>query len=628
MDTAGLPKQGDVIDGRYQVEEFLGSGGMGVVVAARHLSLRQRVAIKMLYPGSAMLPGATERFLREARLAASIQSEHVTRVLDVGTLESGAPYMVMEYLSGTDLSLVIEARGPLPAQQAVDFILQVGEAIAEAHAIGIIHRDLKTHNLFLTIRPDGSPRLKVLDFGLSKTTQTDPDDTSEASLTATDVVAGSPVYMSPEQLRGLSLADTRSDIWALGVILYEMLSGHRPFGGSSLTALSASIAADTPLPVGVLRKGTPAALDALVMRCLEKDPDRRVQSVAELARGLAPFASRSASNSVERIANMAPALLASSMPPKPALGGPRVRDWRTPSAEVGGGGRWAPRSYAPDSLNDDDTYPSLPDPSSLFYSDPTLPRVASLLPPACDSVPPFLASLPISSREPLQFLSPAPDPVSSRVSMQDLMPMPEPVSSQESSQILSSIPEPLSSPVSVRPLPPRSAAALVLGSAAASLLLAIGIASIVRLATGSDAPATDTPVAYAPAIPATPSLTATAPITATAPGAAPTAPGTATSRTTAGTPRIPVAPTASGPPGSRVPPASRPAVSSAPPASKPAASSAPPASGPAASSAPPATVQPRGAPAARRLSSPPEWLLGKPRATVVRKPSDPLEKWD
>jgi serine/threonine-protein kinase len=586
MDTTGLPQQGDVIDGRYQVEEFLGSGGMGVVVAARHLALRQRVAVKLLFPGSAKLPGTTERFLREARLAASIQSEHVTRVLDVGALESGAPYMVMEYLSGTDLSLVIEARGPLPVQQAVDFILQVGEAIAEAHSIGIIHRDLKTHNLFLTIRPDGSPRLKVLDFGLSKTTQSDPDYTTEATLTATDVVAGSPVYMSPEQLRGLALADARSDIWALGVILYEMLSGHRPFGGTSLTALSASIAADTPVPVSALRKGIPGGLNAWVMRCLEKDPARRVQSVAELARGIAPFASSRASNSVERIANMAPAPPAGGAPKPAAPGAPRDRDCRAPSAEGGrGDGHGAPSAPAPKSM-EEDTFPSLPGPSSLFYSNQTSPRLATLLPSACTSVPPFSASLPVSSRAALQGPSPAPAPVSP--------------------------------PAIAAPVVTRSAAALVAGSAAASLLLAIGVASIVRLATRSNEQEADPPAAYAPAIAMTASPTApTAPVAG--PIAAPIAPTTAaTSRLTASTPAIPGASTAS-----------RPAIPGAPTASRPAIPGVSTASRPAIPGAPTGSVQPRSAPMPRRVVPPPsQWPSAKVRAAAGRKPSDPLDKWD
>ncbi len=184
-----IPKEGDVLAGKYRIDRVLGKGGMGVVVAAHHTTLRQNVAVKFLLAATAKRGDATERFLREARAAVSIQSEHVARVTDVGTLESGAPYMVMEFLTGSDLGQVLEERGPLPVEEAVDYVLQACEAIAEAHALGLIHRDLKPANLFVTTRADGSPLIKVLDFGLSKATK---PDTLDASLTATNVVMGSP----------------------------------------------------------------------------------------------------------------------------------------------------------------------------------------------------------------------------------------------------------------------------------------------------------------------------------------------------------------------------------------------------------------------------------------------------
>lgn len=292
-DPSGLPNKGDLIAGKYQVEDILGQGGMGVVVAARHLALRQRVAIKFLLPAGLRLPGARERFLREAQAAAAIQSEHVARVLDIGTLETGAPYLVMEYLAGHDLGRVLKSRGPLPIPDAVDLILQASEAIGEAHALGIVHRDLKPQNLFVISR-NGAPFVKVLDFGLSKV-PTMAGEAPEASLTATNLVIGSPQYMSPEQIRGLKHADARTDIWALGVILYQLLTGHRPFLGDSLIAICASIAADVPPPLQTYRPEMPAQLDALVQSCLEKDPARRVQSVADLVRGLSWFNSPRAS---------------------------------------------------------------------------------------------------------------------------------------------------------------------------------------------------------------------------------------------------------------------------------------------------------------------------------------------
>jgi serine/threonine protein kinase len=301
----GIPKKGTILAGKYQVEELLGQGGMGVVVSAVHVSLRQRVAIKFLLPGGQPIPDAAARFLREAQAAVAIQSEHVTRVLDVGTLEDGSPYMVMEHLSGTDLWSLLKARGPLPFAEVVELVLQAGEALAEAHVLGIVHRDLKPTNLFLTRRSDGSALMKVLDFGLSKVLAPELGEGLEESMTRTNIVVGSPHYMSPEQIRSLKHVDARTDIWALGVILYHLVSGRRPFGGDSLPAVCMSIAVDTPPPLPSLVPDVPPAFDQLVSRCLEKNPAQRVQSVAELAQGLAPFAPPSALVSVERIVKVA-----------------------------------------------------------------------------------------------------------------------------------------------------------------------------------------------------------------------------------------------------------------------------------------------------------------------------------
>jgi serine/threonine-protein kinase len=294
----GLPKEGDIVAGKYQVEKVLGKGGMGVVVSARHTSLRQHVAVKFLLPKAMTLPGAAERFIREARAAVAIKSEHVARVIDVGELPTGEPYMVMEYLTGTDFGQVLKTRGTLPAKEAVDYLLQACEAIAEAHAVGVVHRDLKPGNLFLTTRADGSPLVKVLDFGLSKATKPGED---EHSLTAPDVIVGSPHYMSPEQLRSLKQVDARSDVWALGVILYQLLSGRRPFESESLVGTCARIAAEPPTPLRERKPDVPPELEAVILRCLEKDREKRVQSVAELARLIAPYGSERAPISVERI---------------------------------------------------------------------------------------------------------------------------------------------------------------------------------------------------------------------------------------------------------------------------------------------------------------------------------------
>ncbi len=292
--------EGEVLAGKYRIERVLGRGGMGVVVAAQHMQLGQRVALKFLLPEACGNGEAVARFLREARAAVQIQSEHVARVSDVGQLDSGAPYMVMEFLLGSDLGAVLHERGPLPIAEAVDYLLQASEAVAEAHALGIVHRDLKPANLFLTKRRDGSPLIKVLDFGISKATQGD----GGLGLTATSAVMGSPYYMSPEQVRSARDVDARSDLWALGVILQELLAGAPPFQADTASALFAAIIADAPVPLSKQRPDVPPALEQVLSRCLEKDRTRRYANIAELARALEPFAPASSATSVERIARV------------------------------------------------------------------------------------------------------------------------------------------------------------------------------------------------------------------------------------------------------------------------------------------------------------------------------------
>ena len=306
---AGMPEEfegvlriGDVVGGKLVVEGVLGVGGMGVVLSARHQQLGQKVAIKLLRPAAAKYPEAVSRFLREARAAVNLQSTHVVRVMDVGTLDSGMPYMVMEHLTGSDLSALLEARGPLPVAEAVDYVLQGLEAVAEAHTIGLVHRDLKPANLFVTRMPDGSNLVKVLDFGISKAVQGAAND---PSLTATTAVLGSPMYMSPEQLRSSKNVDARTDLWAVGVILYELVSGRYPFEDDTVTGVCARIAADPPIPLRTHRADLPPPFDAVVMRCLEKDVSRRVQTVSELAAALRPFASPEGQLAVDRIARIA-----------------------------------------------------------------------------------------------------------------------------------------------------------------------------------------------------------------------------------------------------------------------------------------------------------------------------------
>jgi cytochrome c peroxidase/serine/threonine protein kinase len=294
-----VPVVGDVVAGKYRVERILGQGGMGVVVAAEHLSLRQRVAVKFLLPQAPDQAEAVERFEREARAAAAIQSPHVARILDVGIGESGASFIVMEYLTGHDLGVLVRERGRLPAAEAVGYLLQTCEAMAEAHARGIVHRDLKPSNLFLSVTVGGPPQVKILDFGLAKALSDGADGAHEDSITKTNLVMGSVHYMSPEQVRSLKQADLRSDIWALGVTLYELVTGQRPFRGTSMAHSFLKITLDPPPPIppGAL----PPGLDRIIMRCLEKDPARRPQSIAELAILLAPFGPPEGRVSVDRV---------------------------------------------------------------------------------------------------------------------------------------------------------------------------------------------------------------------------------------------------------------------------------------------------------------------------------------
>ncbi len=294
-------REGDVLAGKYRVDRVLGAGAMGIVVAAHHVQLDRKVAIKFLLPAMLQEAEAVGRFSREARAAAKIRSEHVAQVLDVGTLDSGAPYMVMEFLDGSDLAEWLRRRGPLPFGEAVEFVLQACAALAEAHSFGIVHRDLKPANLFCTRRPDGSLCIKVLDFGISKLGGVAGGSPAEASMTRTSAVMGTPYYMSPEQLRASRDVDPRTDIWAMGVILHELTTGQVPFTGESLSDICIKIATEEPPPLRALRPDAPAGLEAVLARCLQKDRNSRYGSVAEFARALAPYAPQHSRSSVERV---------------------------------------------------------------------------------------------------------------------------------------------------------------------------------------------------------------------------------------------------------------------------------------------------------------------------------------
>lgn len=280
---------GDILAGKYRVERVIGAGGMGVVVAATHLELDTHVALKFLLPEVQANPEIVARFSREARAAVQIKSEHVARTLDVGRLENGCPYIVMEYLDGSDLAQRIAERGKLPVAEAVRFTLHACDALSEAHALGIVHRDLKPSNLFLARRRDGTEICKILDFGISKLT---PGSALGQGLdmTRTSSLMGSPLYMSPEQLVRARQVDPRADLWALGVTLYEALAGVQPFLGETLPELCTKIMTQPPTPLSDYRSDLPDLLTQAIMRCLEKDVEQRFQSIGEFANAIRPFA--------------------------------------------------------------------------------------------------------------------------------------------------------------------------------------------------------------------------------------------------------------------------------------------------------------------------------------------------
>jgi serine/threonine protein kinase len=304
---------GTLLADKYRIERVLGRGGMGVVALAYHIQLEQRVAIKLMLPEAMISPDAVTRFVREARAAARISSEHVARVFDVGSLASGAPYIAMEFLEGADIGELLARHGRLPAADTVEFVLQACEALAEAHAAGIVHRDLKPGNLYLANRVDGQRLIKVLDFGISK--MTSPAGSSPgAPMTHTSALMGSPLYMSPEQLTSSKNVDARSDVWSLGVVIYEMLTGAQPFQGETLPQVCMAIMTAEPQRLVEHAAGVPPLLASVVERCLQKRPEARYQSVAELAQALLPLASARGLQSVERISRVLGVALTSSSP--------------------------------------------------------------------------------------------------------------------------------------------------------------------------------------------------------------------------------------------------------------------------------------------------------------------------
>ncbi|WP_437876234.1 serine/threonine-protein kinase [Sorangium sp. So ce513] len=273
---------GSVLAGKYRVERVLGQGGMGIVVGAWHLHLDEPVAIKVLRDELAADPVIIERFLREARAAAKIKSRHVVRVTDADRLPSGAPYIVMEWLDGGDLASIVEREGPMDPPRAARHVIEACEALGEAHALGIVHRDLKPSNLFAARQPDGSTCTKIVDFGISKLLGEE--------LTRTEVALGTPSYMAPEQMTSARSVDARADIWALGVILYKLVTGTVPFRASTPSELGMRVLFGEPTPPEQERPDLPPGLGQVILRCLQREPARRFATAAELAAALAPFA--------------------------------------------------------------------------------------------------------------------------------------------------------------------------------------------------------------------------------------------------------------------------------------------------------------------------------------------------
>jgi serine/threonine protein kinase len=322
-------REGDLLAGKYRIERVLGVGGMGVVVAARHEQLDQLVAIKFVREDALGNEDAIERFLREARSAVRLKSDHVARVIDVGKLDSGAPYMVMEFLDGDDLARVLEERGPMTPDTAVALVLQACDAVAEAHAAGIVHRDLKPENLFLTKTVAGRPKVKVLDFGVSKSSGMTTG--GQGALTRTRSMLGSPLYMSPEQMRSAKDVDARADVWALGVVLFQLLTCRWPFEAQSMPELCLKVVTEPPQSIASLRPDLAPGLVAVIERCLEKNPVSRYADAAALAEALEPFAPELAPRRSPSSASLGGPEESAAVVPRATLVSPQISSQVTPA---------------------------------------------------------------------------------------------------------------------------------------------------------------------------------------------------------------------------------------------------------------------------------------------------------
>jgi serine/threonine protein kinase len=274
--------------GSYRIGRELGRGGMGAVFEAVHLETNEAVAVKFLTDERRNAdPAVFARFVREARATSTLATSHVAKVLTTGVAEGGVPYLVMELLHGSDLEKMVRERGPLPIPEAMAYVIEACAGIADAHANGILHRDLKPANLFHARIAGGSAVIKVLDFGLAKYARE-----LDAAATASQLVFGTPQYASPEQLTSTTNVDARADVWSLGAIAFELVTGRPAFPGPSVAHVIAKVMNDAPERLCHVRLDAPPELEAVIMRALEKDRSKRYGSVTELARALAPFAPR------------------------------------------------------------------------------------------------------------------------------------------------------------------------------------------------------------------------------------------------------------------------------------------------------------------------------------------------
>jgi serine/threonine protein kinase len=297
LESHGSCLPGALVDGRYLVEHLAVTGGMAAVFRATHVLLGRPVALKVLSSEFVENAEIVGRFLLEARAASQLESRHATEVFDVGTIATGAPYLAMEWLEGSDLEC-ISARERLSVEVIVDYVLQACEALAEVHARGIVHRDIKPANLFVTTAADGRPLVKLLDFGVSKIAS------SKEGWGSLGVV-GTTSYMAPEQMSASDDVDARADIWALGVVMFELLTGELPFEGASLAETLSSIVLKKRLSPSEKGEGIPKELDDIIDKCLSLDRERRHSSVTDLAMALAPFATSYAQARADTVARIA-----------------------------------------------------------------------------------------------------------------------------------------------------------------------------------------------------------------------------------------------------------------------------------------------------------------------------------